>query len=142
MIRIRETDISEANKTYPRSFGGGVVVHGVCYRVHHRKSKERRSLQGQWICSRKRMTRRTREGTGNGGWTEPHLRSGSSEWWWWTESTTKLFCFIYSLYCFINNQIMSPNVKRPDPEKSVLLLCDIQTKFSERFSREKEPRVG
>jgi hypothetical protein len=75
------TDISKvkANKIYPRSFNG-VVVHSVCYRVHDRKGKERRSLRGQWVCSRKRMTRRTREGK---RWTDRTTPAAEGAKWWW-----------------------------------------------------------
>lgn len=53
-VKGSATDIREvkANKTRPHSFSG-VVVHSVCYGVHRGESKERRSLLGRWVCSRK-----------------------------------------------------------------------------------------
>ena len=68
---MRDGHKGNESETYPHSFND-VVVHGVCYRVHHKESKERGSLEGQWICSRKEW-REELGGTVDGG-RRDHLR--------------------------------------------------------------------
>jgi len=47
---------------------------------------------------------------------------------------------IFYLFILIfHNQTMATNVKRPVPNRTVLLVCDIQVKFSEFFSSTERP---
>ena len=120
----------KANKIYPRSFHG-VVDHSVCYRVHDGKGKERRSLRGQCVCREKNdeansggnRTDRTTPAQGmerSGGGEQNQQRN--------ERLPQIIYLFLYSL-----NHIMSANVKRLDPNKTLLLVCDIQVKFSAHF---------
>ena len=81
------------------------------------------------MCSRKEWRD---ELGGNGGWTtEPHLR-GKGQVVVVKKSTTKRTTPANYLFILIS-PIMSAHVKRLDPNKTVLLVCDIQAKFSEHF---------
>ena len=74
-MRMRDGH-KKANKIYPRSFNG-VVVHGVCYRVHDGKVKNGGPCEDSGFVE-KRMTRRTRREQDR----QNHTCAGDGAKWW------------------------------------------------------------
>lgn len=83
------------------------------------------------------MTRRT---GGDSGWTTKPPAQGKERVVVVNEINNETHNARKIIYLFlVPHHIMSANVKRLDPNATVLLVCDIQVKFSEPFLREGRP---